>query len=388
MPYKQTTHTLDISTLVNAELAHLRTLFMAAGFDIQFVGGCVRDFLVGYTPKDIDLCTDANPTEQIEIYQAANIRYIETGLQHGTVSVVLNNITYEITSLRQDATTDGRHATVVYTRDWYTDLDRRDFTINAMSLTFNGELIDPFNGLDDLHNGLVVFVGNAEQRIQEDYLRILRWFRFRGRFGMSMSYSARRAIEKHATGLVSISRERVWSEISKILSGNNGPYIVIEMKSLGIYPNINLGDLHGDILASQTTHAITRNPVTLLVSLFHDEAWKILENWKASRYEQDLARWLAAEEVSSISPYNWMAVSGISREWAMELAALRGMDGFDRAVLAEWEVPMFPVSGNDIIALGVGQGPKVGKILSDLKLFWAHNNYVPTKQDLLNTVNI
>ena len=160
------------------------------------------------------------------------------------------------------------------------------------------------------------------------------------------------------------------------------------MKSLGIYPNINLGDLHGDILASQTTHAITRNPVTLLVSLFHDEAWKILENWKASRDEQDLARWLAAEEVSSISPYNWMAVSGISREWAMELAALRGMDGFDRAVLAEWEVPMFPVSGNDIIALGVGQGPKVGRILSDLKLFWAHNNYVLTKQDLLNTVNI
>jgi len=388
MPCEPATHTVDISNLTNAELVGLHTLFVDKGFDIRFVGGCVRDFLVGHTPNDIDLCTDANPTEQIEIYQAANIRYITTGLQHGTVSVVLNNITYEITSLRRDEKTDGRHATVAYTRDWYTDSERRDFTINAMSLTFNGKLIDYFNGLDDLHNGLVVFVGNAEQRIQEDYLRILRWFRFRGRFGMSMSYSARRAVEKHASGLASISRERVWSEISRILSGNDGPYIVIEMKSLGIYPHINLGDMHGDILVSQKTHAITRNPVTLMVSLFHDQAYRVLENWKASRDDQDLARWLALEEWSNISPYNWMAVSGISREWAMELAALREMDAFDRAVLAEWEVPTFPVSGNDIIALGVAQGPEVGKILSALKLLWSQNNYVPTKQELLDTVNI
>jgi len=378
---------LDIKQLVKPGLESLRNLFLARGHDIRLVGGCVRDYMLGMLPNDIDLCTDATPDEQVAIYQTHDIRYIETGLQHGTVTVVLDGETYEITSLRADVETDGRHAIVAYTRDWYVDLQRRDFTMNAMSLTFDGELIDPFNGLTDLRKGLVAFVGDAEQRIQEDYLRILRWFRFRGRFGMSMSYSARRGIEKHAAGLEKISRERVWSEIGKILTGNYGPFIMIELHQMGIGQHIGLGNTVANIVDAEAVHAITKNPVTIMVALYEREAGNILRKWKASRAEIDLAVFLCTEQYSAISPFNWMAVSGISRELAMELAALRGMDGFDRAVLAEWEVPVFPVTGDDIIAMGVKQGPEVGRLLSSLKMYWASNNYTPTRYDLLGQLD-
>ena len=375
---------MNINPLIAQELIDLREMFVTNGVDIRLVGGCVRDMFAGVVPKDIDLCTDATPKEQVAIYQANNIRYIETGLRHGTVSVVLNGVTYEITSLRTDVETNGRHATVAYTRDWLIDAQRRDFTINAMALTFDGELIDPFNGLDDLRQGLVMFVGDAEKRIQEDYLRILRFFRFRGRFGMSMSYSARRAIYKHADGLEKISRERVWSEISKILAGNNGPFIMGEIHQMDIGRYIGMTVTVCNIITAEEIHAITRNPVTIMVALYEREASNILRTWKASRAEIDLANFLSTEQYSTISPFNWMAVSGISREWAMELAALRGMDGFDRAVLSEWEVPVFPITGDDIITMGVKQGPEIGRIIFELKNYWAKNKYLVDRSDLLN----
>lgn len=383
---KNTTHTVDITNLAIPELVFLRELFVSNGFDLRFVGGCVRDTLLGIVPNDVDLHTDANPQEQVSIYRAAGVYYIETGLQHGTLTVLLNDKTYEITSLRQDTETDGRHATVVYTRDWQTDCQRRDFTINAMSIGFDGDLMDPFNGQHDLQNGLVAFVGDPAQRIKEDYLRILRWFRFRGRFGMSMSYSARRAVEELASGLANISRERVWSEVSKIISGNDGPFIMLEMHSVGVADFINLQNTSTNIVEAQEVHAITKNPVTLMVSMYEGEAIRVLNTWKASSAEQDLAVFLSMEWQSNISPHNWMAVSGISREWALELAALRGMDAFDRAVLETWEVPVFPVSGNDIIELGVKQGPIIGEILHKLKSQWAAHSYTLTKQDLLRGI--
>jgi tRNA nucleotidyltransferase/poly(A) polymerase len=351
--------------------------------------------MAGVEPKDIDLCTDANPDEQIEIYKSANIRYIETGLKHGTISVVLDNTTYEITSLRTDVETDGRHATVAYTRDWLIDLERRDFSINAMSLTFDGELIDPFNGLADLHQGLVAFVGDPERRIKEDYLRILRWFRFRGRFGMSMSYSSRRAIEKLMPGLNNISRERVWSEVRQIISGNNGPYIMTEMQLMGINQYINLPNDYNWFDVAEPVHAISKNPVTLLVAMYKPSVLETLTAWKASNEEMKLASWLCKawwsnekeSELALWSPFKYMAVKGISREWALELAALRQMDGFDRAILEVCKVPIFPVNGYDLIALGMKPGPHYTEIMSDLKERWANSNYTLSKEDLLSFVD-
>jgi tRNA nucleotidyltransferase/poly(A) polymerase len=168
---------------LNDDLRQLRKLFQHYGFDLRIVGGAVRDIMCGQTPKDIDLCTNAYPDEAIKIYTDQEIRFEPTGIDHGTISVIMNGETYEITSLRYDTETDGRHAKVTFTRLWYEDLARRDLTINAMSMSFDGVLDDPYGGRDDLQNNVVQFVGDAGARIQEDYLRILRYFRFAGRFG-------------------------------------------------------------------------------------------------------------------------------------------------------------------------------------------------------------
>jgi tRNA nucleotidyltransferase (CCA-adding enzyme) len=374
-----------LSRLSNQDLLDLRSLFVERNLDLRFVGGCVRDAIIGQTPKDIDICTDATPTEQIEIYKSAGVSYHETGIEHGTTTVVLNHVPYEITSLRLDVETDGRRATVAYTRDWLKDLERRDFTINAMSLTFDGELVDPFNGLADLHNGLVAFVGDAEARIREDYLRILRWFRFRPRFGMSMSYSARRAIENLAPGLRNISRERVWSEVKRIIAGNDGPFTMLEMHSMGVAASIGL-PLLDNISWAQEVAEISRNPVTLMVALYGSSAAKILRDWKASGDELKLADWLinCFENNTDRPIMKYMAVDGVSREWALELSALRRMDEFDRGVISNWEVPRFPVNGRDLLDLGFAQDKNLGYALNRLKELWAENQYGLSKQDLLD----
>jgi tRNA nucleotidyltransferase (CCA-adding enzyme) len=376
---------MDARSLLTSDLLDLRKLFQVRGFDIRLVGGCVRDLIAGIEPKDVDLCTDADPDEQVSIYQAAGIRYVETGIEHGTITVVLDGAPYEITSLRLDVETDGRRATVAYTKDWLKDLERRDFTINAMSLTLDGELVDPFNGLKALSEGLVEFVGNAETRIREDYLRILRWFRFRGRFGMSMSYSANRAILALASGLKEISRERVWSEVSRIISGNDGPYIMLEMHQMSVAQWIDLPDEVDWINVAQEVAEISRNPVTLMVALYGQEAEGILRRWKASGAEIRLAeklRWSISGH-TAINPFYAMAVLGWSRKDARELAAISRLDAFNRAVLEEWPVPAFPVNGNDLIAAGLVPSPEFSRRIGIMKNRWADTGYTASKQELM-----
>ena len=265
------------------------------------------------------------------------------------------------------------------------DASRRDFTINAMSLTLDGELIDPFSGHRDLYDGLVAFVGDAEMRIREDYLRILRWFRFRGRFGMSMSYSARRAIEQLAPGLRGISRERVWSEVSRIISGNDGTYIMSEIHQMGVAKHIDLPDEVSWFTLARDVSEISRNPITLMVALYGDEAESIIRKWKASGAEIRLAeklRW-GTSSGKPLSPFYAMAVLGWSREDAMELAAISLADPFERAVLAEWPVPVFPVSGKDLIATGLTPGPEFSRRLGIMKNRWAETGYTSSKQELM-----
>lgn len=165
-----------------ASILELGKIFKANGFEIRLVGGVVRDLLLGKTPKDVDLATTATPDQMIALARTNNLRYIETGLQHGTLTFVVDGEPYEITTLRVDKETDGRHATVEYTTDWHTDAERRDLTYNAFSLDLNGNLYDYFNGLKDLKNKTTRFVGDPNKRIQEDYIRILRYFRMSQKF--------------------------------------------------------------------------------------------------------------------------------------------------------------------------------------------------------------
>lgn len=374
--------------LITPELVSLREHFLAQGRDLRFVGGCVRDLLAGAQPKDVDLHTDANPQECELIYQQAGVRVADTGSSHGTFTVVLKGVPYEITSLRQDVSTDGRRATVSYTRDWHADLERRDFTINAMSMGFDGDLMDPFGGAADLSQGVVRFVGDARTRIQEDYLRILRWFRFRGRFGMHADLDTQLTVRRMAHGLRQISRERVWSEVSKIVSHSLGADLMLEMHQWDVTQHMDLPVEIDWIDLGQHVARMGANPVTVLVALYGSNASEILRAWKASSAEINLAQQLHDAMMNRWTPAYCMAVLGWPRQTAMELALLLEMDSFDRAVLASWDVPQFPVGGADLIQLGMKPGPRFGAVLDQLKQKWAHSGYQMNRHQLLSLVDL
>jgi hypothetical protein len=359
------------------QLWDLRASFRARGFDIRLVGGTVRDALLDLTPKDVDLHTDATPEECIQIYNDTGVRWEPTGIDHGTITVVFDHVGYEITSLREDVETDGRRATVSYTRDWVTDLTRRDFRFNAMSMTFEGELMDPFGGQADLRAGRVTFVGDAEMRIREDYLRILRWFRFRGRFGCADVDADREAVKSLASGLQQISRERVWSEVKQILSRATGPAQMWDMMQMGVAQWV---DLSGSMASGD--HVNGAHVVTQMVQLFGYQCLPVLSKWKASGEEVSLANFLCQNQDSD--PFKCVAVHNVSRAWARELALLQGRDVFEVAVLDAWQVPEFPVTGYDLIAAGVKPGPIYSEILTRLKDVWYSSGYMMTKEQLLS----
>jgi len=380
----------NLDSIVRPELRELAAEFSKHGFGLRLVGGCVRDLLAGRTPKDVDLCTDATPDEALNIYQTLGVRHIPTGLDHGTITVVLNDVTYEITSLREDVATDGRRAVVRYTRDWTIDSQRRDFSINSMSMSLDGVLFDPFGGAEDLKLGRVRFVGDADTRIKEDYLRILRWYRFTARFGSEYDADALPAVRRNCAGLKSISVERIWSEVKQIIAGPKGVSTVDHMwRVVGVAESA--GFPHWAPQCSDPDESlipVTTNPVTLMVYMWRGEVPAVLTNWKASREEIDLAQYLARRygDEKSKNPFREMAVHGVSREWAKELAALQNMDEFDLAVLDTWEVPEFPVTGYDLIKLGMLPGPQYGVTILRLKHLWADSGYTMNKEELLKYV--
>jgi tRNA nucleotidyltransferase (CCA-adding enzyme) len=383
---------MNLNKAITPGLRKLRDAFVANGFDLRLVGGVVRDLARGVEPKDVDLCTDADPVDQIMIYKGAGVPYYETGLAHGTISVRIDGETYEITSLRTETDHDGRHATVSYTRDWLGDLGRRDLTFNAMALTFDGELIDPFNGLQDLKDGVVRFVGNPDDRMREDYLRILRWLRFHGRMAADQPLDPEtvEAAQRQTVGLQGISRERVWMEVSKIISGNGGDHLIDSMYDLDIAGNIGLPMGNVDRLRFARFH--TRNPVTLMVALLNRDGFPDMATaWKWSAEERDLANFLSVNDTEHVG---WLtleafmklvAFDGHSVEWAMELARMHG-NMTVVMFLEKWTVPVFPVKGQDLLDGGMKPGPQMGVVLKGLKKKWMESGYTLDKETLLSGI--
>ncbi len=394
---------LDAHSAKLAPLLGLREAFRQNGFDIRLVGGCVRDMLCGLAPKDFDLCTDADPHEQRAIYQAAGIRHIDTGLQHGTWTVVIDGEGYEVTSLRTETDHDGRHAKVAYTRDWLLDLSRRDLTINAMALTLDGDLIDPYGGSTDLANGRVMFVGNPEERIREDYLRILRWLRFHARFGKGAPLDVETCqVAKKQTirvGLFDISRERIWSEMSRIVTGPhalamiNAVYDLDLAWSMALPPLVNRGNeaLENAVAAKCSAPAIMA-ALAAGFSTDHDhltEVEHLAERWKWSTAERDEAHVVVRYGLCASFDLNTAmraaALDGVRTEWLVQALLVCGLQE-DAQLLRDWPVPAFPVGGDDLIALGMRPGPEMGKTLRRLRERWAVFGYDIDKAALLGMV--
>jgi tRNA nucleotidyltransferase/poly(A) polymerase len=374
---------------LSPRLHELRKRFQQQGFDLRLVGGCVRDWChdpTGWNPSDIDLCTDATPIEQETIFEAHAIRHVATGLSHGTWTVVLDR-PYEITSLRVEHAHDGRHAEVAWTRDWLADLSRRDLTINAMAMSFDGDLIDPFGGAADLIAKRVRFVGRAADRMREDYLRILRFFRFQGRFG-SKDYDdeALAAAVDCAPGLLTISRERVWSEIAKIIG--HSPMLLLDIIDCDVARYISLpGKTHNLIATHAASHA-THDPASLMARYLGDEtAVKALAvDWKWSANDRDQAMFIARNvaQIDSLHAAKLrIAVDEAPKYWVAETLRVTGLA--DAQAIIEWTVPSFPVGGGDLLALGMS-GVRIGQTLKDLKTRWGESQFRLDKTQLIESL--
>jgi poly(A) polymerase len=234
----------DKSTKLLENISEAQTIFsklneVGKEGQVKFVGGCVRKAVSGENIDDIDLATSLEPDEVKEKLVKENLKIIETGISHGTLTIILNNKSFEITTLRKDVLTDGRHAKVVFTKNWEEDASRRDFTINSIYADIEGRIFDPLNGIKDLQNGKIKFIGNVEERIKEDYLRILRYFRFFNQYSKEKhDENTIRIIKKNINGLNKISKERIFSELKKILSNENLYQLFLDIDSKEIIQNI------------------------------------------------------------------------------------------------------------------------------------------------------
>ena len=305
----------------------------ATGHIARVAGGAVRDIVWGKTPADYDVATTALPHEVIDIFKSMNYNVLETGLQHGTVTIMVNNLPIEVTTLRIDTNTDGRHAEVEFTDDWRVDASRRDFTINAMYMDVDGNIHDFFNGIADLHNTKISFVGDPVQRMEEDYLRILRFFRFSARMGkIYFDKPIMQAIAKCSEGLEKISGERIWSEMKKILVTSDGLLlndITRYMALTDVNKHIELPDKWLTVRNSN----LPRNPVTMLALLLINEnpdiyPEMIIERWKLSNQEKKILKYLFWWEKSNRSS---------------TLSHLKAVAIDDRDMAIEWQECIIPM---------------------------------------------
>lgn len=362
-----------------------------AGAQVRAVGGAVRDLVAGLPFKDIDLATDYRPEDVIDLFEEAGLDVIPTGLKHGTVTVVVEGEPFEITTLRADLSTDGRHAEVAFVNDFRVDAERRDFTINAMSADRSGKVYDYFGGIEDLNSGRVRFVGDAEQRVQEDYLRILRYFRFRGRFGVSDDQQSLMAIKQHATGLEKISVERIWREISQILSLQRSPSQLVSMESLGVLQIIGLPFTSSFADQFVRLRQETSNSAILLGAIVgdSDEAERLGYRWRLSSKERRQAMTAARViQDSSADPHYWRVQQHDGFD-AATLTAVLNATGRTEAASSLFEtVPEFPLRGRDLLVIGIPAGVSLGNALNELETVWKDSHFTLDANELLDIAKL
>lgn len=356
----------------------------------RFVGGAVRDTLLGLDVSDVDLATILLPETVIDRLEAARIKAVPTGLDHGTITAVAGGKNYEITTLRRDVATDGRRATVAFATDWREDAARRDFTINALYADpQTGEVFDYFGGLEDLASGVVRFIGDADKRIAEDFLRILRYFRFLARYGKgAVDGAAIRACAKGAHGLTALSRERIAQELTRLLSLTNPATSIALMIENGIFtpflPELS-HSASGALQRLVEREARHRQPVSLparLLALLPLDAAavdKVAARLKLSnRLRESLAKRLTMPHPA---PENIRAIAYRSSiDCARDVAMLNANDADLPECLAKlegWSIPVIDLKGGELIGLGLPAGPLVAKTLQAIEANWISEDFPP-----------
>jgi poly(A) polymerase/tRNA nucleotidyltransferase (CCA-adding enzyme) len=349
------------------------------------VGGAVRDALAGLPVADVDVAAPFPPEEIMARLLAAGCKVFETGLAHGTVTAVWDHQPIEVTALRRDVLTDGRHAEVAWTTDWREDAARRDFTMNAMSLGADGVLHDYFGGRDDLARGRVRFVGDPATRLAEDYLRLLRFFRFQARYGKGApDAAALHAIHEAIPGLARLSVERIWMEIKRILMVAEPAPTLALMAELGVLPAIlpEIAAPDIDCLARLVALGAPAEPLLRLAAL-GGAAPGLAARLKLSSAEARALRFLQEAaipnaEIDAAGFRRWRArhdaVALDIQEAALWLADAKGgavpLRAALRATLHAETAPVFTLQGRDLLVEGAAPGPALGALLAKLEDFW------------------
>ncbi|RAK61768.1 CCA tRNA nucleotidyltransferase [Phenylobacterium hankyongense] len=368
----------------------------------RFVGGCVRNALIGRPIADIDIATVLTPQQVTQALEAAGIRAVPTGVDHGTVTAVCRHKPFEITTLRRDVATDGRRAVVAFTTDWLEDAQRRDFTLNALYAARDGGIFDPTgHGVADARAGRIVFVGEPEQRLREDYLRILRFFRFLAWYGSGPPDAAAvAACEALKDQVATLAAERISSELLKLLAADDPRASVALMARTGVLGVVlpgplNLERLDG-LVEIESEQLFETDAVLRLAALLPDDqvgAAQAAERLRLSNADRDrivaalaptpaLKSWMSPREIRRAvyrvgqkafrdrAKLAWAAAgrTAVTPQW-------RGMIALGEG----WSPPSFPLSGDDVVAAGVPRGPMVGQVLREVEDWWIDHDFLDDK---------
>lgn len=366
-------------------------LLITAGAEARFIGGCVRDILVGIKPKDIDIATNFKPEMVEKILSDNHINFYSTGKEFGTIIAIIDKQQIEITTLRKDLECDGRYAKVQFTNNWQDDAGRRDFTINALSADINGQIYDYFGGISDLNNKVVKFIGEPEQRIQEDYLRILRFFRFSAYFSDSIDHKGLEQVKKYLEGLKNISGYRVRVELEKIFYSPRVIEILTIMEKENILKNISSCDKFTIKTISKLFEIFTEFneeiDVLLCWAVFFNQ--QNFKNIPFSRSEKNMIDKLINARIVN---YDY---SNLKEYWQKYKHDFKKILLFNMSLsnesLCKKDIKMFfnkkieplPVAGKDLLAINIHPGKKIGLLLEVAEQIWYKNDFKITKQELL-----
>ncbi len=361
-------------------MKRLLAVLSADSGETRFVGGCIRDSLLGLDVSDVDLATRIVPEEVVDRLAAASIKAVPTGIAHGTVTAIVHGAPVEVTTLRRDVSTDGRRATIAFTGDWSEDAARRDFTINALSADPSSrEIFDYFDGLSDLEARRVRFIGDPLTRIAEDHLRILRFFRFHARFGgADPDPQSLEACAARANDLMALSRERIADELLKLLALPDPAGTIALMIRLSIFrpilPEIVTADRLEALVTAERMAGIAPDPIRRLAALLPADpslASAVAARLRLSRRQ---ARRLSAAADPAID-HPFLLAFEIGAESAVDRLLLAGQTDHDLLALQGWQRPRLPVGGGDLIAMGLEPGPVVARTLQLIERDWVQAGF-------------
>ncbi|WP_156169968.1 CCA tRNA nucleotidyltransferase [Aurantiacibacter luteus] len=358
----------------------MRLVEVLGADNMRWVGGAVRDTLLGSGAHDIDAATTHQPAEVIRRLDEAGIRSVPTGIAHGTVTAVLEGGHVEITTLRYDTATDGRHAEVAFTADWREDAARRDFTINALyAHPMTLEVFDWFGGLEDLAASRVRFIGDARERIREDHLRILRYYRFQARFGSELDADAEEACAELAPTLKGLSRERVGWELQNLLTVTDPVATVRRMAERGVLGVVlpEAGEAELDafeaLVQAEAEAGLPPSPIRRLAALLPADP-RVAETLAARlRLSTAMRKRLVTAAKRDGAPGDPRALAfRLGREEAFDRLLLAGES---TAPIEGWEIPQFPLKGGQVVERGVKAGPEVARVLNTVQDRWIDEGF-------------